>query len=36
VRLNTLEFAGHLHLSWTGRPYRPLAHEGARAAEGDS
>ncbi|NBC95614.1 MAG: hypothetical protein GVY27_04575, partial [Deinococcus-Thermus bacterium] len=24
VRLNTLEFAGHLHLSWTGRPYRPL------------
>jgi V/A-type H+-transporting ATPase subunit I len=36
VRLNTLEFAGHLHLSWTGRPYRPLAHEGGRAAEGDA
>ncbi len=35
VRLNTLEFAGHLHLSWTGRPYRPLAHEGARPGEGD-
>ena len=26
VRLNTLEFAGHLGLEWTGRPYRPFAH----------
>jgi V/A-type H+-transporting ATPase subunit I len=34
VRLNTLEFAGHLHLSWTGRPYRPLAH--APSGEGDA
>jgi V/A-type H+/Na+-transporting ATPase subunit I len=25
VRLNTLEFAGHLGLSWTGHPYRPFA-----------
>ncbi len=29
VRLNTLEFAGHLGLEWTGRPYRPFAHPGA-------
>jgi len=38
VRLNTLEFAGHLHLSWTGHPYRPLAHAdaGAGAREGDA
>ncbi len=26
VRLNTLEFAGHLGVEWTGRPYRPFAH----------
>ncbi len=26
VRLNTLEFAGHLGLEWSGRPYRPFAH----------
>ena len=25
VRLNTLEFAGHLGMSWTGHPYRPFA-----------
>jgi V/A-type H+/Na+-transporting ATPase subunit I len=25
VRLNTLEFAGHLGLTWTGHPYRPFA-----------
>ena len=25
VRLNTLEFASHLSLSWTGHPYRPFA-----------
>lgn len=25
VRLNTLEFAGHLGLAWTGHPYRPFA-----------
>jgi V/A-type H+-transporting ATPase subunit I len=36
VRLNTLEFAGHLHLSWTGRPYRPLARADARSGEGAS
>jgi V/A-type H+-transporting ATPase subunit I len=38
VRLNTLEFAGHLHLSWTGHPYRPLAHAdaGTGAREGDA
>ena len=36
VRLNTLEFAGHLHLSWTGHPYRPLAHADAGAGEGDA
>lgn len=26
VRLNTLEFAGHLGLEWSGRPYRPFSH----------
>lgn len=35
VRLNTLEFAGHLGLPWTGHPYRPLAHAAPAAAEGD-
>ena len=25
IRLNTLEFSGHLDLSWGGKPYRPLA-----------
>ena len=28
VRLNTLEFAGHLGLDWSGRPYRPFCHPG--------
>ena len=36
VRLNTLEFAGHLGLPWTGHPYRPLAHTAPVGAEGDS
>ncbi len=47
VRLNTLEFAGHLGLPWTGHRYRPFARwrpsdavtaagaSAARAAEGD-
>ena len=35
VRLNTLEFAGHLGLPWTGHPYRPLAHAASVGAEGD-
>lgn len=32
VRLNTLEFAGHLGLSWSGRPYRPFARKVRREA----
>jgi V/A-type H+-transporting ATPase subunit I len=24
IRLNTLEFSGHMDLSWSGKPYRPL------------
>ena len=24
IRLNTLEFSGHIGLEWTGRPYRPF------------
>jgi len=24
IRLNTLEFSGHIGLSWSGRPYKPL------------
>jgi V/A-type H+/Na+-transporting ATPase subunit I len=24
VRLNTLEFSGHMGLQWTGVPYRPF------------
>ncbi len=32
VRLNTLEFSGHLGMQWTGIPYRPFAR--ARAADG--
>jgi V/A-type H+/Na+-transporting ATPase subunit I len=35
VRLNTLEFAGHLGLPWTGHPYRPLARSAPRGTEGD-
>lgn len=35
VRLNTLEFAGHLGLPWSGHPYRPLAHTAPVGAEGD-
>jgi V/A-type H+/Na+-transporting ATPase subunit I len=34
VRLNTLEFAGHLGLPWTGHPYRPFARSAPRAPEG--
>jgi V/A-type H+-transporting ATPase subunit I len=25
VRLNTLEFSGHVNLSWSGKPYKPFA-----------
>jgi len=32
VRLNTLEFAGHLGMSWSGRPYRPFARKARREA----
>lgn len=28
VRLNMLEFAGHMGVPWTGHPYRPFAHVG--------
>jgi len=35
VRLNTLEFAGHLGMSWTGTPYRPFARSVPRDAEGE-
>jgi V/A-type H+/Na+-transporting ATPase subunit I len=35
VRLNTLEFAGHLGLSWTGHPYRPFARTVPIDSEGD-
>jgi V/A-type H+-transporting ATPase subunit I len=35
VRLNTLEFAGHLGLPWTGHAYRPFAHRASGAGEGD-
>lgn len=28
VRLNTLEFSGHLGLTWSGVPYEPLARKG--------
>ena len=34
VRLNTLEFAGHLGLPWTGRPYRPFARSRAGGDDG--
>jgi V/A-type H+-transporting ATPase subunit I len=27
IRLNTLEFSGHLGLEWSGRPYRPLTRD---------
>jgi V/A-type H+/Na+-transporting ATPase subunit I len=34
VRLNTLEFSGHIGMQWTGQPYRPFAPEdGASAAD---
>jgi V/A-type H+-transporting ATPase subunit I len=29
VRLNTLEFSGHLGMQWTGMPYAPLARRSA-------
>ncbi len=35
VRLNTLEFASHLSLSWTGHPYRPLARSAPLDTEGE-
>jgi V/A-type H+/Na+-transporting ATPase subunit I len=35
VRLNTLEFAGHLGMSWTGHPYRPFARIVPRDVEGE-
>lgn len=33
VRLNTLEFSGHLGMQWTGVPYRPLARTVTEGAE---
>ncbi len=35
VRLNTLEFASHLGLSWTGQPYRPFARSAPADLEGE-
>lgn len=35
VRLNTLEFASHLGLSWTGQPYRPFARTAPADLEGE-
>jgi V/A-type H+/Na+-transporting ATPase subunit I len=35
VRLNTLEFAGHLGLSWTGHPYRPFTRTVPKESEGE-
>ena len=35
VRLNTLEFASHLSLSWTGHPYRPFARSAPPDTEGE-
>lgn len=35
VRLNTLEFASHLGLSWTGHPYRPFARSAPADLEGE-
>ena len=35
VRLNTLEFASHLGLSWTGQPYRPFARTARADPEGE-
>jgi V/A-type H+/Na+-transporting ATPase subunit I len=35
VRLNTLEFAGHLGMSWTGHPYRPFARTVPTDREGE-
>lgn len=34
VRLNTLEFSGHLGMQWTGVPYRPFAR--AAGADGEA
>lgn len=35
VRLNTLEFASHLSLSWTGHAYRPFARSAPLDTEGE-
>ncbi len=35
IRLNTLEFSGHIGMQWTGFAYRPLAREAAAAENGD-
>lgn len=32
VRLNTLEFSGHLGLTWSGVPYVPFARKGGRSS----
>jgi V/A-type H+-transporting ATPase subunit I len=33
VRLNTLEFSGHVGLAWSGYPYRPFAKQAIRSRE---
>jgi V/A-type H+-transporting ATPase subunit I len=33
VRLNTLEFSGHVGLTWSGYPYRPFAKQAIRSRE---
>jgi V/A-type H+-transporting ATPase subunit I len=33
VRLNTLEFSGHVGLTWAGIPYRPFSKRAARSRE---
>ena len=35
VRLNTLEFSGHIGMQWTGVPYSPFATESQEETKGD-
>jgi V/A-type H+-transporting ATPase subunit I len=33
VRLNTLEFSGHVGLTWAGTPYKPFSEAGMQSAK---
>jgi vacuolar-type H+-ATPase subunit I/STV1 len=36
IRLNILEFSGHMNMQWSGIPYRPFGGDGKKALHGNT